>query len=405
MAFVRHPSHVPIVFVLGLSLLQASCASSPTVPLSPGTSANLASFDHVWTTVRERHWDPTSLEPAWTAARERLRPQVAKTTYAEQARPLLRELLAVVGLSHYSVEGAVASRGAATCANGDLGVEWRLLDGKLVVVRVLPGRVSDLAGVRTGWSLATTEPPNPCLGVPTTYDFDVGDGIRQVVIKAGPWVDPLAKFGNLPALPLRYESRAVGEGGQVGYVALSIFLDPPTVLPRFEADLEKFADKRGLILDLRGNPGGIGAMALGMGKHFVVGQDHLLGTLVSRDASLRFALNGGREAFNKRLAILIDHETGSTSEILAQGLKELGKARIFGEASAGQALPSNIEILPNGDRFQYAVANYVTVTGYTIEGRGVVPDVVVPWRRSDLLAGRDAALDAALSWVNEGETR
>jgi carboxyl-terminal processing protease len=389
----------------------AACASAQTVSLSGGATANLASFDHVWTTVRDRHWDPTSLEPAWTAARERLRPQVARTLYAEQARPFLKELLEVVGLSHYTADGAVASRGPAACSNGDLGVEWRLLDGRLVVVRVLPGRAADLAGIRTGWSLAATEPPDPCLGVPTTYDFDVGDGIRQVAITAGPWVDPVAKFGNLPAMSLRYESRALGEKGQVGYVALSIFLDPPSVLPRFEGDLAKFADKRGLILDLRGNPGGIGAMALGMGKHFVVGQNHALGTLISRDASLRFVLNGGREAFAKPLAILIDNETGSTSEILAQGLKELGLARIFGEASAGQALPSNIEILPNGDRFQYAVANYVTAKGYTIEGRGVVPDVVVPWRRSDLLAGRDAALDAALKWVmgetgaDEGQTR
>jgi len=404
MALVRHPSHASIVFALGVSLMLPACASAPTVPLSAAATANLASFDHVWTTVRERHWDPTSLEPAWTAARERLRPQVAQTSDAEQARPLLRELLAIVGVSHYAVDGAVAPRGTAPCPNGDLGVEWRLLDGRLVVVRVLPGRAGDLAGVRTGWSLAATEPPDACLGVPTTYDFDVGDGIRQLVITAGPWADPVAQFGNLPALPLRYESRVVGDG-QVGYVALSIFLDPPTVLSKFDSDLRDFADKRGLILDLRGNPGGIGAMALGMGKHFVVGQDHALGTLVSRDASLRFVLNGGREAFSKRLAIIIDKETGSTSEILAQGLKELGVARIFGETSAGMALPSNIEILPNGDRFQYAVANYVTVKGYTIEGRGVVPDVTIPWRRDDLLAGRDAALDAALQWVNEGEMR
>lgn len=386
--------------VLLVTLGVVGCASAPA-PLSTGAAANLASFDQVWSTVRERHWDPDSLEPAWSRARERLRPQVAKAADAEQARPLLNELLSSVGLSHYSVEGVVASRGPAPCPAGDLGLEWRLLDGRLVVVKVLPGRAADLAGVGPGWSFDGTEPPQACLGVPTTLDFDVGGERRHVVMTAGPWVDPLAQFGNLPPLPVRYQSKAVGEGGEVGYIALSLFLDPQRVLERFESDLGRFADKRGLILDLRGNPGGIGAMALGLGRHFVVGPDHALGTLISRETSLRFVLNGGREAFSKPFAILVDRETGSTSEILAQGMKELGLARIFGEVSAGQALPSNIEMLPNGDRFQYAVANYVTAKGYTIEGRGVVPDELVAWRREELLAGRDAALDAAMRWIME----
>lgn len=309
-----------------------------------------------------------------------------------------------MGLSHYSVDGVVAVRGPAPCPTGELGLEWRLLDGRLVVVKVLAGRAGDLAGVAPGWSLDGTEPPEACLGVPTTLDFDVGGESRRVEMTAGPWVDPVAQFGNLPPMSVRYESKAVGDGGEIGYIALSIFLDPPRILPSFESDLERFADKRGLILDLRGNPGGIGAMALGMARHFVVGQNHALGTLVTRETSLRFVLNGGRTAFDKPLAILVDGETGSTSEILAQGLKELGLARIFGEVSAGQALPSNIEILPNGDRFQYAVANYVTVKGYTIEARGVVPDELVPWRREELLAGRDAALDAAKRWIMETAT-
>lgn len=381
------------------------CASAPSAPLSAGAAANLASFDKVWSTVMERHWDPASLEPAWSRARERLRPAVAKADDAEEARPLLRELLVAVGLSHYSVEGEVAAKGPAPCPLGELGLEWRLLEGRLVVVKVLAGRAAERAGVATGWSLAGTEPPLACLGVPTTFDFDVGGASRRVELTAGPWVDPLAQFGNLPPMPVRYESKAVGDAGEVGYIELSIFLDPPRILASFESDLEKFADKRGLILDLRGNPGGIGAMALGLGKHFVVGQNHALGTLVSRETSLRFILNGGRKAFGKPLAILMDKESGSTSEILAQGLKELGLARIFGEVSAGQALPSNIEILPNGDRFQYAVANYVTVKGYTIEGRGVVPDELVPWRREDLLAGRDGALEAAKRWVLESSAR
>jgi carboxyl-terminal processing protease len=83
---------------------------------------------------------------------------------------------------------------------------------------------------------------------------------------------------------------------------------------------------------------------------------------------------------------------------MAGGLKDLGRARLFGTPTAGAALPSVIERLPNGDGFQYAIANYVSKGGDTLEGGGVVPDVVIPHSRASLLKG-DAVLAAAIEWI------
>jgi carboxyl-terminal processing protease len=95
----------------------------------------------------------------------------------------------------------------------------------------------------------------------------------------------------------------------------------------------------------------------------------------------------------------VDEISISTAEILAGGLQDLGRARVFGSRSAGAALPSAIERLPNGDGFQYAFANYVRTGGQPLEGRGVLPDVEAPLTREALLAGRDPALEAALTWI------
>ena len=59
-----------------------------------------------------------------------------------------------------------------------------------------------------------------------------------------------------------------------------------------------------------------------------------------------------------------------------------------------------IEKLPNGDGFQCAAANYISEGGKVLEGIGVTPDVEAPPTRELLLAGRDAALDAALDWIH-----
>lgn len=66
----------------------------------------------------------------------------------------------------------------------------------------------------------------------------------------------------------------------------------------------------------------------------------------------------------------------------------------------GAALPSQFDKLPNGDVFIHATADFVTSDGTRLEGRGVIPDEAVPLKREDLLAGRDAALDAALAWID-----
>jgi carboxyl-terminal processing protease len=84
---------------------------------------------------------------------------------------------------------------------------------------------------------------------------------------------------------------------------------------------------------------------------------------------------------------------------MAEGLKDLGRARIFGTRTAAAALPSLFEKLPNGDGFQYAIANYVSEGGQPLEGLGVTPDVEASVTRQALLAGKDPALDAAVEWI------
>ena len=105
------------------------------------------------------------------------------------------------------------------------------------------------------------------------------------------------------------------------------------------------------------------------------------------------------EPFTGPLALIVDGQSMSSSEIFAAGLQALGRARVFGEPSGGQALPALMERLPNQDVLMYAFADFVDPNGTRIEGRGVLPDVTVPLTREDLLAGRDAALEAALDWI------
>ena len=109
-------------------------------------------------------------------------------------------------------------------------------------------------------------------------------------------------------------------------------------------------------------------MAMGMAGWLTDRANQRLGTMYTRGAALNFVINPRTNAFTGPVAILVDATSASTSEIFAGGLQDLQRARIFGTKTAGAALPSVITRLPNGDGFQYAIANYVSEGGRTLEG-------------------------------------
>jgi carboxyl-terminal processing protease len=96
----------------------------------------------------------------------------------------------------------------------------------------------------------------------------------------------------------------------------------------------------------------------------------------------------------------VDAMSGSASECFTGGMQSLGRARVFGQASMGQALPALFQRLPNGDVMIHAYGDFVTSNGTRLEGRGVVPDEIVPLNREALLSGRDLTLEAALAWID-----
>jgi carboxyl-terminal processing protease len=147
-------------------------------------------------------------------------------------------------------------------------------------------------------------------------------------------------------------------------------------------------------------------MIMGVSGYFV-DEIRPLGRMITRETELKLVSMPRRvtragaplRPDTRPLALVIDGQSMSTSELFAAGLQSLGRARVFGATSGGQALPALMSRLPNRDVLMYVFANYLDPGGDRIEGRGVVPDQPVPLTREDLLAGRDAPLEAAVHWV------
>ncbi|MFM7052069.1 MAG: S41 family peptidase [Planctomycetota bacterium] len=338
---------------------------------------------------------------------------------------------------------------------GISGVDIALIEGKPTVLRVAPGSGGARAGVLTGWTLVEidgvrlepmlermqqrlereTDPNSQRARQLAAATASIGD--QMLVRNAGATAPAVfadasgaeqkveiafsapelgaTKFGNLPALPVEVSSRIIEvpvEGGapaRIGVLAFNIWMTGASEAIDKAVDGVRGCD--GIVIDLRGNPGGVGAMSMGLAGYFLP-EPASLGTMISRDGTIDFMVtprkvsSAGKRVrtISRPLAIVQDIRSGSTSEIFAAGLQELGRARVFGETSAGQALPSMAVELPNGDILQHAMADFVTPKGTRVEGRGVVPDQAVVPTRAELLAGRDPAVDAAAAWI-AGETK
>ena len=231
------------------------------------------------------------------------------------------------------------------------------------------------------------------------YEFLVEDTTAKTVALKLPEGDGSTGFGFVQGMNVGREFALVGNAKDVGYFRLDMFLDVVRVLPQFEKAIQSCVKCRGFVIDLRGNPGGVAVMANAMAGWFLKESGVKLGTMYQRGVELKFVVIPRLNGFAGPLAILVDGASASTSEILAGGMQDLKRARIFGSRTAGAALPSVIESLPNGDLFQFAVANYVSESGAELEGRGVKPDVEIVHGLAALRAGKDRAMGAALDWI------
>ena len=241
------------------------------------------------------------------------------------------------------------------------------------------------------------------IGEPLTLTvIDADDERREVEVVLEEAPGEMAQVGNLPPTPLNIESRTLDDG--IGYFRFTLFLDPPRIMPAIAAFVKNHRDAPGVIIDMRGNPGGLIPLAPGIANWLISERGLTMGKITMRDAErgpfdIPLALFPRANAFEGKVAVLTDEMSISNAEILAAGLKDIGRARLFGTRTAGLVLPSTVERLPNGDGFQYAFASYTTAGGYALEGAGAVPDVKIEHTREDLLEGRDNALHAASRWI------
>ena len=413
-------------------LLALFLIASAAMPLSAESSNTVSretreeTFRAVWETVRDRFYDPTFGSLDWEAIGRETKPKAIDAPSDEAFYDALQGMVDRLGQSHFSVLPPfwVGTRHLSRRGSANAGIELTEADGQILVWRMRESSAA-LRGLRPGCTLL--EAAGTSLSAlrkqmrAQTKGKVVGDHLYHEAVEAlltGPAGDEVKlrfSCGNSKvssvAVPLRYSQRERSESfgfmpsmetdfevkhlpGAILSIRFNLFV--MSVMPRIREAIQQAAKDgtRGIVFDVRANPGGIGAMANGIAGYLVKKQANI-GVMKMRGTELKFLAFPQDGAFTGPIAVLVHGSCTSTSEIFAAGLQEMGRAIVVGERSMGAALPSYIVDLPGGALLQFAAADFVTPKGFRIEGNGVTPDIPVTLSAETLLAGEDAPLEAA----------
>jgi carboxyl-terminal processing protease len=419
-------------------------------------------FEIVWRTVRDNHFDPTFGGVDWDAVREEFAPLVRAAQNDQEAHSLLQQMLNRLGKSHFNIIPPESIPSTETGDEADdaddaggederaapkprtrgnpgmterltygIGIDLRVIGGAAIITRVEEGSTAARAGLRPGFVLRSVEgygmksilrmmerdavyepalrhqiPAQilveyvngaPGTSVRLTY-LDARNRVRRAVIARERLRGEMSPaFQSLPPQFVEFESKRLRDG--IGYIRFNLF--EGSVLDKFCAALRSMKDAPGVVIDLRGNRGGLLGLIYGLGG-LLETREVSFGMMRTREGVFEFRVIPQRSAYRGQLAVIVDATTQSAGEVFAGGLQDSARAIVVGERSAGATLPSVAKELPTGAILQYAFADFVTANRQHLEGRGVIPNFTVKLDRRSLLAGRDPQLEAALGAI---ETR
>ncbi|OGL65902.1 MAG: hypothetical protein A3J27_02880 [Candidatus Tectomicrobia bacterium RIFCSPLOWO2_12_FULL_69_37] len=308
---------------------------------------------------------------------------------------------------------------------GGIGLTISQRDGKLVVVSPLEDTPASRAGIEPGDEITAVD-GEPVAGRPLAAAVrrmrgPPGSEVRLGILRAG-WAAP-REFALTRALIHILSVRARLYEGGWGYVRLSAFHEETS--PNLERALSRLraAGAKGLVLDLRNNPGGLLVQAVRSAEQFLPEGSMVVFTRGRHRAqAMHFRTHANGHWIRQPMVILVNRGSASAAEIVAGALQDLDRALVVGRATFGKGSVQTILPISHGAGIRLTTAKYYTPLGREIDHKGVLPDLEAAeprpgasrgapaapgpaWPEPLPAPGGDPALDAALDVLREAGPR
>ncbi len=396
---------VAIIFLSILSILLAFLTFEVVANPSSGLylmQENLTSSMHVepkklfinsWKIVKKRYYDSTLNHQNWDRWKNRYVDQIETEQDAHLA---INTMLASLD-DPYSVFLNSAEYSEQT-SNIDskivgIGINITSVSGKIVVLSAIDDTPAQKAGIQAGDVLLKVDGQD-------TQGKSIAEIAQLIRGEEGTYVNVqfLRDNKKFTKTFLRKEIKIKSVSQKilpdnVGYIRITSFLSS-NLSDEFLTAMAALQKTKGLIIDLRGNTGGLLPNAVFVADMFLNGGNIV--SIVDRNG-IKSDINAqGKSSLVERpVVILVDGATASASEIVSGALKDYDKAVLVGEKTFGKGMVQRIFPMPNRTGMNLTIAKYLTPKGTDINKKGIMPDYTVKFTEKDYYAHKDPQLDKA----------
>ena len=365
-------------------------------------------YDNVWRLINNKFVDQTNNNQNWAQWRHKYDNQI-KTN--EDAYVAINTMVASLNDPYTKFLDPKEFADETSSIKGSLkgiGIQIGVKDGKLMVIAPIEDTPAERAGLLADDEILEID------GV-STKGITVDKAADKIRGKEGTQVTLLVKRKDTAPkyytitranIEIKSISQKIPTGmdfpNEYCYIRLSAFISR-NAASEFGTILNNNKNKKGFVIDLRSNPGGLLTNAIYISDMFLDG-----GTIVStvdRDGYKETQRASAGVYTNKPVVVLINKGSASASEIFSGAMKDNRRAVIIGEQSFGKGLVQEINKLPYESGINITIQKYLTPNGTDINKKGITPDIEVKLTEEDVKNKNDVQLKKAIEVLNKMTSR
>ena len=355
-------------------------------------------FDDSWKVIKNNYYDASLNEQAWDRWKEHYKGKIHTDDDANIAINTMLESLNDPYSRYLDKKDYADQNTSINSKISGIGVNITTVSGKTYVASVIEGTPAFSAGVKQGdmiWKVNGKD----VKGLSVAQVADLVRGKENTSVRITILRNKKALEKTIIRKEIKIKTVKSSVDKNIGYIQIMTFIGSTTTNEFIDA-LEKTDNTKGLIIDLRGNTGGLLPNAVFMANMFInkgnivsiVGRNGYKKNIYAQETDF---------IIEKPILILVDGNSASASEIFSGALKDYHKATLIGTKTFGKGMVQKIIPMPNETGINLTIAKYLTPSGHDINKKGISPDIEVKVNRKDIIAGKDLQLAKAKSILSE----
>jgi len=354
-------------------------------------------FDHTWAEIKDNYYDASLNKQIWYRWKEHYRGKIKTEADAKVAIDTMLASLNDPYSKYMDKEEYSEQNSSIASKIVGIGVNIASVSGKITIINVMDGSPAQNASLQANDIIYAVD-GKEISGMPIAEVANLVKGKENSVVDLTILRNNEKINKKITRKEIKIKTVKSSIDKNIGYIQISTFVSVTTPNDFLDA-LEKTQDTDGLIIDLRGNTGGLLPNAVFIANLFI--PEGNIVSIVGRDG-YKFDIAAQNLDFkiNKPLVILVDGNSASASEILSGALKDYKKAVLLGTKTYGKGMVQKIIPLQNETGLNLTIAKYLTPKGSDINQKGIEPDYKVEFTINDIKNQNDVQLATAKNILN-----